>query len=41
MLAIFNKIKPTIAGKDLTADQIIEILAARHPPGPRKVRADR
>jgi uncharacterized protein YfbU (UPF0304 family) len=37
MLAVFNKIKPTIAGKkDLTADQIIEILAARHPPGPRR-----
>lgn len=35
MFAVFEEIQPTIAGKDLNADQTIQILTARFSPGHR------
>ena len=37
MLTVFKQIEPTIEGKELNVDQIIQILAARFPSGQRNL----
>jgi uncharacterized protein YfbU (UPF0304 family) len=37
MLRVYSRIEPTSSGKDLSVDQLIEILSARLPPRQRNV----
>jgi len=39
MLAAFKKVEPTISGKDLSVDQLIEVVSARLNPGQRVARS--